>query len=115
MLFDDLPAAKIDGDDSSSKVDLGKDGGPTSAEPSIQVVDKLNEASSSLSQKQREQKKKGPSCVQAIGNAGTTMAFMPAALKRRRKASTVQPVRRPKTSMTSNNSANKTPVAVILP
>eukprot|EP01083_Nonionella_stella_P073326 198195_1 len=43
------------------------------------------------------------------------MAFMPAALKRRRKASTVQPVRRPKTSMNSNNSANKTPVAVILP
>eukprot|EP00554_Chaetoceros_debilis_P012578 CAMPEP_0194115798 /NCGR_PEP_ID=MMETSP0150-20130528/24667_1 /TAXON_ID=122233 /ORGANISM="Chaetoceros debilis, Strain MM31A-1" /LENGTH=295 /DNA_ID=CAMNT_0038806365 /DNA_START=46 /DNA_END=933 /DNA_ORIENTATION=- len=123
MLFDDLPAAKTDGDDSSSKVDTGKDGGPTPAEPRIvesSDKDKLNEASSlsssSLSQKQQEQKKKGPSCVHAIGNAGTTMAFMPAALKRRRKASTVQPVRRPKTSSTSNsNSANKTPVAVILP
>lgn len=80
MLFDDLPEAKKGSLSSSleSKSDTG------TKQDEKEQVPNHDESQCNNGASKNKQEKKSKSLVESVGNAGTTMAFVPAALRKRK-------------------------------
>lgn len=85
MLFDDLPQAKKGSTSSSHNQEDNAQIQTPAAPPEITTIRQQDEtAEATDSNVTAESKSKPKSLVDTIGNAGTTMAFVPAALRKRK-------------------------------
>ncbi len=88
MLFDDLPATKIDGKGTTLK-------------PSGDTASDVKDLEELTGPSEKKSEKKAKSVVSSLGKAGTTMAFLPVALRKRKHipGKAPQQVRRTKDEM----------------